>query len=84
MAALQGADELPADKHRIWTLQAMHKPYGVVIYKEGDGPGVNTLMAYLPQQNEIFIGFSNSFGYFDEVHFMLDQVVGPWVSGATP
>ncbi len=81
-AALEGADVMPIDKHRTWTLQAMHKTYGVVLYKEGDGPGgVNTLMAYVPAKDEIFLGFANSFGHFDEVDFMLDDVIGPMVEG---
>jgi len=80
-AALEGADALSIDEHRTWTLQAMRKPYGVLIYKEGDGAGgVNTLMAYLPAKDEIFIGFTNSFGFFNEVDFMMDDVIGPWVA----
>jgi len=80
-AALQGSGTLPIDKHLTWTLQAMRKPYGTLIYKEGDGAGgVNTLMAYLPARDEIFIGFANSFGFFNEVDFMMDDVIGPWVA----
>ncbi len=80
-AAVNGAEALPIGKHRTWALQAMHKSYGVVLYKEGDGAGgVNTLMAYLPAQDRIYIGFINVFGNFDEVDFMLDNVIGPMES----
>lgn len=84
-AALDGAEKLALDKHRTWTLQAMHRSWGVLLYKEGDGPGgVTALMAYFPAKDQIFIGFSNSFGFFDEVDFMMDDVIGPWVSAAMP
>jgi len=59
----------------------MRKPYGTLLYKEGDGEGgVNTLMAYFPARDEIFVGFSNSFGHFDEVDFMMDDVIGQLVA----
>lgn len=65
------------DKKRIWALQAVRKPYGVLIYKEGDGPGgVNTLMAYRPSTDQIYVGFTNIFGNFDEVDFLMDGVIG--------
>jgi hypothetical protein len=58
-------------------MQAIRKPYGVLVYKEGDGPGgVNTLMAYNPSTDEIFLGFANIFGYFSEVDFLMDEVIG--------
>ena len=37
--------------------------------------GVNTLMAYAPEPGLIFIGFTNVFGYFDEVDVMMDTVL---------
>ena len=81
-AALEGAESLPIGKHRTWTLQAMRKSYGVVLYKEGDGPGgVNTLMAHVPAKDQIYVGFTNIFGNFNEVAFMLDEVIGPLVLG---
>jgi D-alanyl-D-alanine carboxypeptidase len=77
MAAADGMEKMPIDKHRTFALQAMRKPYGVLVYKEGDGPGgVNTLMAYRPATHQIFVGFANSFGYFDEIDFMMDNVIG--------
>jgi D-alanyl-D-alanine carboxypeptidase len=80
MSSAEGIDAEPFGKKRIWALQAIHKPYGVLVYKEGDGPGgVNTLMAYRPATDEIFLGFTNSFGYFDEVDFMMDDVIGKFV-----
>jgi CubicO group peptidase (beta-lactamase class C family) len=80
-APLQGLDAERLDRERVWTLQAVHKSYGLVLYKDGDGAGgVNTLMAYLPAKDEIFIGFSNSFGFFNEVDFMMDDVIAPWVA----
>jgi D-alanyl-D-alanine carboxypeptidase len=80
MSVVEGMEVQPLEKKRIWALQAIHKPYGVLVYKEGDGPGgVNTLMAYRPATDEIFIGFTNSFGYFNEVDFMMDDVIGKFV-----
>ena len=67
----------PVGTKRVWAMQAIRKPYGVLVYKEGDGPGgVNTLMAYNPSTDEIFLGFVNIFGYFNEVDFMMDEVIG--------
>lgn len=77
LAAGEGMESQPTGKKRIWALQAIRKPYGVLIYKEGDGPGgVNTLMAYRPETGDIYLGFVNSFGYFNEVDFMMDDVIG--------
>jgi CubicO group peptidase (beta-lactamase class C family) len=82
MSAGEGMDALPADKKRIWALQAVRKRFGVLVYKEGDGPGgVNTLMAYCPTTDEVFLGFTNTFGYFDEVDFMIDDVIGKFNAG---
>ncbi len=39
------------------TLQGAATPFGFVLFKEGDGPGgFNTLMAYHPASDTIFIG----------------------------
>jgi D-alanyl-D-alanine carboxypeptidase len=82
MASGETASALPVNQHRTWTMQAMRKPYGVLVYKEGDGPGgFTTIMAYLPAREQVFLGFTNSFGYFNEVDFMMDEVVGPVVGG---
>jgi len=76
-SAAEGMELQPLEKKRVWTLQAVHKPYGVLVYKEGDGPGgVNTLMAYRRATDEIFLGFINSFGYFSEIDFLMDDVIG--------
>ena len=78
MSAAEGMDVEPVGTKRVWALQAIRKSYGVLVYKEGDGPGgVNTLMAYHPSTDEIFLGFTNIFGYFDEVDFLMDHVIGP-------
>ena len=77
MAVGEGMAEEPMGKKRVWALQAIHKSYGVLIYKEGDGPGgVNTWMAYRPATDEIYLGFTNSFGYFNEIDFFIDDVIG--------
>jgi D-alanyl-D-alanine carboxypeptidase len=76
MSALVGMDLQPLDKERTRALQAVHKSWGVLIYKPGDGPGgVNTLMAFRPSNGAIYLGFTNSFGYFDETDFMMDKVI---------
>jgi len=73
VAAGDGMEEQPVGTARVWTLQAIRQPWGVALYKEGDSPGgVNTLMAYHPASDTIFVGFANSFGHFDEVDFLFD------------
>ena len=78
MSVAEGMNAEPVGTKRVWAMQAIHKRYGVLVYKEGDGPGgVNTLMAYNPSTDEIFLGFTNIFGYFNEVDFLMDDVIGP-------
>ena len=68
-------------KPRTRTLQGAATPFGVVLFKEGDGPGgFNTLMAYHPSSDTIFIGFTNEFGNFDEVDTMLMDVMSTAIS----
>jgi D-alanyl-D-alanine carboxypeptidase len=82
MSVGEGMQSQPAGTKRVWALQAVRKPYGVLIYKEGDGPGgVNTLMAYRSETDEIYVGFTNVFGYFDEVDFLMDGVIGKLATG---
>jgi D-alanyl-D-alanine carboxypeptidase len=77
MSAGEGMQDQTVGIKRIWALQAVRKPYGVLIYKEGDGPGgVNTLMTYRPATDEIYVGFTNIFGYFNEIDFLMDGVIG--------
>lgn len=77
MSVAEGMNAEPVGKKRVWAMQAVHKRYGVLVYKEGDGPGgVNTLMAYNPSTDEIFLGFTNIFGYFNEVDFLMDVMGG--------
>ena len=77
MSVAEGMNDQPLGKKRVWAMQAIRKPYGVLVYKEGDGPGgVNTLMAYNPSNDEIYLGFTNIFGYFNEVDFLMDEVIG--------
>lgn len=77
MSVTEGMSKQPVDKKRVWAMQAVRKSYGVLVYKDGDGPGgVNTLMSYNPATDEIFLGFTNVFGYFNEVDFLMDVVIG--------
>lgn len=77
-AAAAGMEREPMGKGRVWTLQAIRKPCGVLLYKEGDGPGgFNALMAYAADRDEIFLGFVNDFGNFDEVERMMDDEICP-------
>jgi CubicO group peptidase (beta-lactamase class C family) len=63
-------------KHKTRALQGAATPFGVVLFKEGDGPGgFNTLMAYHPSSDTIFIGFTNEFGNFDEVDTLMMDVM---------
>jgi D-alanyl-D-alanine carboxypeptidase len=76
MSVSEGMSAQPIGKKRVWAMQAIHEPFGVLVYKEGDGPGgVNTLMAYNPAADDIFLGFTNIFGYFNEVDFLMNEVI---------
>ncbi len=82
MTTFSPEKEAEFDKSHNRTLQSMRKPFGLLIYKQGDGPGgVNTLMAYSREKDLIFVGFTNTFGFFDEVDFMIDSVLAPALSG---
>lgn len=77
LSAAQDMDQQKIGEERIWTLQSVRKPYGVLVYKEGDGPGgVNTLMAFHPASGDIFVSFTNIFGYFNENDFIMDDIIG--------
>jgi D-alanyl-D-alanine carboxypeptidase len=66
-----------AAKQKTRTLQAAATGFGLVLFKEGDGPGgFNTLMAYHPGTGLIFLGFTNQFGAFDEVDVMMTDIMG--------
>lgn len=63
-------------KTKTRTLQGAMTKFGLVLYKEGDGPGgFNTLMAFHPKTGLIFIGFTNEFGRFDEVDALMTEVM---------
>jgi D-alanyl-D-alanine carboxypeptidase len=75
-AADEGMREQPVGTQRIYALQSIRKDFGVLLYKEGDGPGgVNTLMAYDPSRDQIYVSFTNSFGHFNEIDFFMDEVI---------
>ncbi|MBP6014742.1 MAG: beta-lactamase family protein [Alphaproteobacteria bacterium] len=64
-------------KHKTRALQGAITTFGLVIYKEGDGPGgFNTLMAVHPKSGTVFLGFTNQFGDFDEVDAMMTDIMG--------
>ena len=63
-------------KPKTRALQGALTPFGLVLFKAGDGPGgFNTLMAYHPKSDTIFIGFTNEFGNFDEVDTLMMDVM---------
>ena len=63
-------------KQKTRALQGAATSFGFVLFKEGDGPGgFNTLMAYHPGSDSIFIGFTNEFGSFDEVDVLMMDVM---------
>ena len=67
--------------HKTRALQAALTRFGLVLYKEGDGPGgFNTLMAFHPRTGAIFIGFTNEFGSFDEVEMMMTEIMSAMVA----
>lgn len=78
MAAGDGMDQVEVNTDRTRAMQSVRKPFGVVIDKQGDGPGGATaIMGYVPARDRIFIGFVNRFGGdFDHIDFLLDEVVG--------
>ena len=74
----------PVGTARVWALQSIRQPWGVALYKEGDSPGgVNTLMAYHAASDTILVGFTNSFGHFDEVDFLFDLLGKALAAGKT-
>jgi D-alanyl-D-alanine carboxypeptidase len=63
-------------KPKTRALQGAVTPFGIVLFKEGDGPGgFNTLMAFHPKSDTIFIGFTNEFGDFNEVDTLMMDVM---------
>jgi D-alanyl-D-alanine carboxypeptidase len=63
-------------KSRTGTLQSVNTSAGLVIFKEGDGPGgYNTVMAFHPQSGAIFLGYTNQFGDFNEVEALLNEAL---------
>jgi D-alanyl-D-alanine carboxypeptidase len=63
-------------KQKTRALQAAATPFGLVLFKAGDGPGgFNTLMAFHPRTGAIFLGFTNQFGDFDEVDVMMADLM---------
>jgi CubicO group peptidase (beta-lactamase class C family) len=67
--------------HKTRALQATLTKFGLVLYKEGDGPGgFNTLMAFHPKTGTIFIAFTNQFGNFDEVEMMITEIMSAMVA----
>ena len=76
-----GGPGLALGQQRTWTLQSMHRPFGMLVCKQGDGPGgMTAIMAYTPQTGDIYVAFTNSFGHFDEADFLVDEVIGSLVS----
>jgi CubicO group peptidase (beta-lactamase class C family) len=66
----------PVGRQETRALQGAMTSFGLVIFKEGDGPGgFNTLMAYHPESGTIFIGFTNEFGDFVEVDVMMNTLM---------
>jgi len=69
-------------KQKTRVLQGAATPFGLVLFKEGDGPGgFNTLMAFHPSSDTIFIGFTNEFGNFDEVDTLMMDVMSTVIPG---
>jgi D-alanyl-D-alanine carboxypeptidase len=63
-------------KQKTRALQAAATPFGLVLFKEGDGPGgFNTLMAFHPGTGTLFLGFTNQFGDFNEVDVMMTDLM---------
>lgn len=78
-----GGPGLAVDEQRTWALQSMHRPFGMLVCKQGDGPGGETaIMAYRPEIDEIYVAFTNSFGHFDESDFLIDGVIGSLTSAS--
>jgi D-alanyl-D-alanine carboxypeptidase len=84
MAAVQGEMVGAATgQSKTRALQGTATPFGFVLFKEGDGPGgFNTLMAFHPSSDTIFIGYTNEFGNFDEVETLMLNVMSTVVPAA--
>ena len=67
--------EASGDDEAGGVLRAYAKPWGRLLTAEGDGPGgVHTLLAHHPQTDTIVVAFTNVFGRWDEMDFLLDEV----------
>ncbi len=85
MSVASGLENEPVGTGRLAVLRAYHKPYGVLITAEGDGPGgAVTLLAYHPATGAIIVGFTNIFGLFDEADFMLSVTVPDLIDRLEP
>ena len=85
MTAVQGEMAgVEVGKQKTRALQAVATPFGLVVFKGGDGPGgFNTIMAFHPETGTIFLAFTNQFGDFDEVDVMTTGVMSAAVQEAS-
>lgn len=70
-----GIQSEPVGTSREWALEADREPYGVILSKSGDGPGVNTVLAFEPKSQTIVIVFTNLFGRWDENEFIFSDIL---------
>ncbi len=66
--------EAPVGKELNKALFAIKYPWGTVVGKGGNGPGVHILMVQHRETGIIMIAHTNIFGLFDEHDFMLETV----------
>jgi hypothetical protein len=76
MSVADDLEEEPSGSERLAALRSYHRPYGVLVTAEGDGPGgAVTLLAHHPDTGTIIVAFTNVFGHFDEAEFLQGTVV---------
>ena len=80
-----GLEHEAVGAERVRALRAYHKPYGVVIAAEGDGPGgSNSILAYHPASGVVVAALTNIHGLWFENDFFIDEVVAEAVRAHRP
>lgn len=75
LEAGNGIDSLAVGEDRQGIVRAMNTSFGKIYFSSGDGPGVNTLLAFIPEKDLIIVSLTNMFGQFEEEEFVLEKII---------
>lgn len=79
----KGIDSAALGEDRQGIIRAMNTSFGKMYFSSGDGPGVNTLLAYIPGKDLIIVSLTNMFGQFEEEEFVLEEI-SPFIVARNP